>query len=72
MVSKISFLLVFFLFFAFTEEIAFKHFLFINVTKFKFFLFCSDEADMKKWNSVKYYDVYIISFLDWVILQRET
>ena len=32
------FFLVYLLVFVFTEEIAFKHFLFINITKFRFFL----------------------------------
>ena len=32
----------------FFEEIAFKHFQFKNITKFSFFLFFSDETDMKK------------------------
>ena len=35
-------------FFVFTEEIALKHFLFTNITKFRFFLFFSDHTDLKK------------------------
>ena len=55
------------IFFVFTEEIALKHFLFTNITKFRFFLFFSDHTDLKKWKSFKDY-VYIINFLEWVIL----
>ena len=50
-----------FVFLVLTKEIAFKDFLFINITKFRFF-FCSDEADMKRWTFFKDY-VYIINFL---------
>ena len=46
--------------FVFTKEIAFKHFLFLNIAKFRFVLFFSDEADMKRWNSFKDYEEYII------------
>ena len=52
--------LAFFFFLVFTEEIAFKYFQFINITKFRFFLFLCDHADIKKWKSFKEYDVYII------------
>ena len=55
------------IFFVFTEEIALKHFLFTNITKFRFFLFFSDHTDIKKWKSFRDY-VYIINFLEWVIL----
>ena len=57
--------------FCFYWEIAFKYVLFINITKFRFFLFCSDEADTKRWNSFKYCDLYVIIFLEWVILWQE-
>ena len=30
------------------EEKAFKHFLFVNIAKFRIFLFFSDHADIKK------------------------
>ena len=36
-------------FFSFNEKIAFKNFLYINITKFRFLLFFSDRADIKKW-----------------------
>ena len=42
----------------FTEEIAeiaFKHFLFVNITKFRFFLYFCDHTDIKKWKSFKDY-----------------
>ena len=35
-------------FLVFNEEIGFKDFLFINITKFKFLLFFSDHPDIKK------------------------
>ena len=63
MVSKFAFFFFSFgYFFVFTEEITFKYFLFINITKFRFFLICSEEADMKSLNSFKDYDVHIINF----------
>ena len=31
------------------EEITFQHFLFIHITKSRFFLFFSDHTDIKKW-----------------------
>ena len=37
------------IFLVFTEKIAFKQFLFINITKFRLFLFFSDHTDMEKW-----------------------
>ena len=37
-----------YLFCVFTKEIAFKHSLFINIRKVRFFLFLFDEAHMKK------------------------
>ena len=40
--------------FAFTEEIAFKHFLLTNITKFRLF--------SVRWKSFKDHDVYMINF----------
>ena len=48
-------------FFVFTEEIVLKHFLFTNITKFRFFSFFSDHTDIQKSKSFKDY-VYIINF----------
>ena len=45
-------------FFVFTEEIAFKHSLFINITKSGLFLFFSDGKDIKKQKLKK----FVLSF----------
>ena len=37
----------------FTEEVVFRHFLFINVTKFRLFLFFCDHTNIKKWKPFK-------------------
>ena len=50
------------LFFVFLSVLSFA--LSINITKFRFFLFCSDEADMKRSNILNDYDVYVIDLLD--------
>ena len=40
-------------FLVFTEEIAFKHFLFINITKSRFFLLFSDHANIRMSHTLK-------------------
>ena len=40
---------VFVIFLVFNEVIVFRHFLFINITKFRFFLLFRDHTDIKKW-----------------------
>ena len=54
-----------FIFLVFTEEIAFKQFLFINITKFRLFLFFSGTQTWKSENSkfFKDYDAYLKSHL---------
>ena len=57
------------MFLVFTEEIAFKHFLFINVTKSK--VFFSVITQTSKNENLKYfkdYDVYLINVFKRVIL----
>ena len=51
------------IFLVFTEEIVFKQFLFINITKFRLFLFFSDTQTWKSENSkfFKDYDAYLKS-----------
>ena len=70
-VVVVVFCLVGVFFVIFTEKVAFKHILFTKITKFRVFLFCSDDTDMTRWNSFKDYDVYIINSFRWVILSRE-
>ena len=48
------------IFLVFTEETAFKHFLFINITKSRFFLLFSDHTDIKK-SKLKNFYVYLIN-----------
>ena len=52
-IKKIFFLwkgyFFFVIFLVFNEKITFKHFLFTNITKFRFLLFFTDHTDIKKW-----------------------
>ena len=47
-VAVVVFCLVGGFFVIFTERVAFKHILFTNITKFRVFLFCSDDAHMTR------------------------
>ena len=53
-------------FLVFIEENAFKHFLYVNITKLRLFLFFSYNTDhaqistSENWKSFKDYDVYLI------------
>ena len=47
-VAVVVFCLVGGFFVIFTEKLAFNYILFTNITKFRVFLFCSDDADMTR------------------------
>ena len=47
-VVVVVFCLVGVFFVIFTEKVAFKHILFTKITKFRVFLFCSDDTDMTR------------------------
>ena len=49
------------IFLVFTEQITFKHFIFIKITKSKVFLFFSDHINSENWKFFKDYDVYLIN-----------